>query len=220
MKSLAVSALTASIVIFTFFVKPVEGTLLRLSDHSSEDQSQPYLMEYLDAELDFSVVNSNLTLSVTNLTPENEGDPAFKMNRIYFNVADNIEGLTLTDISSFDESATEGWILNYSENGFLVGGSGHFDVYLKGGQGNHSPVVKPGSTVSFLFQITGNGSYDDSDFITLSSPQGGHIISYAAAKFYNDNTSAFGATSIPEPATLCLFMLGGLVLRRCSWGLS
>ena len=173
MKSLITSALTASIVLFLLCSSPVEGTFLRLSNHCSEDESQPYLAEYLDAKLDFSVVGSTLTLSVTNLTPENEGDPAFKMNRIYFNVADKVEELTLIDVFSSDDSAIEGWIPGYLENGFLVGGFGRFDVSLKGGHGIHPPVVNPGQTVSFVFQISGVGPFVETDFVTLSSPQGG-----------------------------------------------
>jgi len=214
MKSTGTSAITISLVVLIFCVTSVEGTILKLSTHSSEDESQPYLTEYLDAQLDFSVVDSTLTLSVTNLTPENQGDPAFKISRIYFNTTDEIEGLTLTDVTSSDYSSTNGWNLGFSEDGFLVGGSGHFDVYLKGGNGSHSPVVNTDSTVNFVFQINGTGPFNDGNFITLSSPQGGHIISYAAAKFYNDNSSAFGATNIPEPATICIFALGGLMLAR------
>jgi len=214
MKKLVTSSITVLVVIFAICVSPVEGTVLRLSDHCSEDENQPYLAEYLDAEINFSVVDNTLTLSVSNLTPENEGDPAFKMNRIYFNVTDNVEGLTLTDVYASESSATEGWDLGFSKDGFIVGGFGRFDVSLKGGRGIHPPVVNPGQTVSFVFQVSGAGSFVESDFVTLSSPQGGHIISYAAAKFYNDNTSAYGATNVPEPATVFLLTLGGPVLMR------
>ncbi len=214
MKSLITSLVTVSIVIFAICAGPVEAAVLRLSDHCSEDESRPELAEYLDAELDFSVVGNTLTLSVTNLTPENEGDPAFKISRIYFNVTDNVEGLTLTDVRAYEETAAEGWSLGLLEDGFLVGGFGWFDVSLKGGHGSHGPVVKPGQAVSFVCQISGAGPFVDSDFITLSSPQGGHIVSYAAAKFYNDCTSAYGATNVPEPATVFLLTLGSLVFLR------
>lgn len=213
MKSLVTSLLTVSIVIFAVCAGPVEATVLRLSDLCSEDDGQSYLAEYLDAELNFSVADSALSLSVTNLTPENEGDPAFKMNRIYFNVTDNVEGLTLTDVYASEEAAG-GWNLYFLENGFIVGGFGCFDVSLKGGHGSHGPVVEPGQTVSFVFQISGAGPFVDSDFIDLSSPQGGHIVSYAAAKFYNDCTSAHGAANVPEPTTICLLTLGSLVFLR------
>ncbi len=216
MKSLVTSLLAVSIVMFAVCAGPVEATVLRLSDYSSEDESQPYLAEYLDAELNFSVVDSTLTLSVTNLTPENEGDPAFKMSRIYFNVTDNVEDLTLTDVYASEGFATEGWKLGFLEDGFIVGGFGRFDVSLKGSQGSYGSVVKPGHTVSFVFQISGAGPFVDSDFITLSSPQGGHIVSYAAAKFYNGCTSAYGATNVPEPASAMILGLGSLffALRR------
>lgn len=214
MKSLVTSATTVSIILFALCSAPAKGTVLRLSNHCSGENGWAHQPEYYDAELDFSVAGNTLMFSVTNLTPENEGDPAFKINRLYFNVADNVEGLTLTDVTGSEGSATEGWDLCFLENGFLVGGFGHFDVYIEGGHGIHPPVVNPGQTVSFVFQINGTGPFEDSDFINLSSPQGGHIISYAAAKFYNDYTSAFGSTNIPEPTTLCLLTLGGLVLLR------
>ena len=212
MKSLVTSLVTVSIVIFAICAGPVEATVLRLSDHCSEDESRPYLAEYLDAELNFSVVGNTLTLSVTNLTPENEGDPAFKINRIYFNIADKVEGLTLSDILASEPSSADGWRLGLLEDGFLVGGFGWFDVSLKGGQGSHGPVVEAGQTVSFAFQISGAGPFVDSDFITLSSPQGEHIVSYAAAKFYNDCTSAYGATNVPEPASVVILGLSGIFL--------
>lgn len=212
MKNLVTSLSTVSIVIFAVCAGPVKAAVLRLSDYSSEDESQLYLAEYLDAELNFSVVDSALTLSVTNLTPENEGDPAFKINRIYFNVADNVEGLTLTDVHALEEVAARGWNLYFLEDGFIVDGFGYFDVSLKGGQGSQEPVVKPGQTVSFVFQISGAGPFVDSDFIALSSSQGGHTVSYAAAKFYNDCTSAYGATNVPEPASAVILGLGSLFL--------
>jgi hypothetical protein len=210
MKSLVTSLLTVSIAIFAVCAGPAEAAILRLSDYSSE----PYLAEYLDAELNFSVVDSTLTLSVTNLTPESEGGPAFKMSRMYFNVTDNVESLALTDVYASGKSAADGWDLYFWEDGFLVGGFGRFDIYLEGGHGSHGPVVESGQTVNFVFQISGDGPFDDSDFVTLSSPQGGHIVSYAAAKFYNDCTSAYGATNVPEPATVFLLSLGCLVFIR------
>lgn len=221
MKSLITSAATVSIVVLALCAIPAEGTVLRLSEFCSEDEHQPYLAEYLDARLDFLVVGSTLTFSVTNLTPENEDDPAFKINRLYFNVTENAGGLTLTDVYGPDDFATGGWESYFSQDGFLVGGFGRFDVYVKGGNGSHYPVVNAGQTISFAFQISGTGPFEDNDFVTLSSPQGGHIISYAAAKFYNDYTSAYGATSVPEPATVCMLALGGLmVLQKRRSGLN
>ena len=214
MKSSITSAVKASIVMLALCAVTVEGAILKLSDYCSEDEHQPYLAEYLDARLDFSVVGSTLTLSVTNLTPENDGDPAFKINRIYFNAADSIEGLTLIDVFGSEDSATEGWQSNFSEDGFLVGGFGRFDVYVKGGNGRHNPVVNAGQTVGFVFQISGTGPFEDNNFVTLSSPQGEHILSYAAAKFYNNDTSAYGATNIPEPATALLLTFGSWILLR------
>jgi len=221
MKSLVTSLLTVSIVMFAVCSGPVRAAVLRLSDHCSEDETQPELVEYLDAELNFSVVDSTLTLSVTNLTPENEGDPAFKISRIFFNVTDNVEDLILTDVYASEESNTEGWDLYFWKNGFwknafIVDGFGRFDVYLRGDHDSDGPVVEPGQTVNFVCQISGDGPFVDSDFVNLSSPQDEHIVSYAVVKFYNDDTSAHGATNVPEPASAVILGLGSLffVLRR------
>jgi len=215
MKSSANLVVLIVAVLFSLCAAPLEGAVLRLSQYSSDrdDNEYPaYLAEYLDAELNFSVAGSTLMLSVINLTDENIGEPAFKMNKIYFNVTDNVEGLALTAAADPKGPVTNEWELGFSEDGFLIGGFGRFDVSLTGGCGNKPNVVKPDETVSFVFQITGSAPFSDSDFITFSSPVGGHIISYAAAKFYNDNESAYGATNIPEPATVFILGLGGLAL--------
>ncbi len=218
MKSSANLVVLVIAVLFALHTGAVAGTVLRLSQYSSDrdDNEYPtYLAEYLDAELDFSVAGSTLALGVTNLTPENAGDPAFKINKIYFNVTDNVQGLTLTTATGPEDSVTNEWELGFSEDGFLVGGFGRFDVSLTGGHGNQPNVINPGETVSFVFQITGSAPFSDSDFITLSSQVGGHIVSYAAAKFYNDDdVSAYGATNIPEPATVFILGLGSLTLLR------
>lgn len=213
MKSLKTSKVVVAVFLFVVCAAPVKAAILRLSDFSSEDVF-PTWAEYLDARLNFSVSGNTLLLSVTNLTPENIGDPRFKINRIYFNVTDNVVLLNLIAVTGTENSATTGWNFGFHKDRFLVGGFGRFDASLVGGRGIHPPLVNPQQTVSFHFQITGAGPFSDNDFITLSSPVGGHILSYAAAKFYNDDTSAFGATNVPEPATFCLVLLGGLALLR------
>jgi len=215
MKSLLILLILVLSGLFTLCVQPAEGAVLRLSDHSSDDEF-PYLTPYLDAEFDFTVVDDTLTLGVANLTPELEDDPTFKINNIYFNFSDKVQTLDLISATDSEGSPMSGWKLKVRENSFMVGGFGRFDVYLNGGHGCHPPVVRPGYTVNFDFQITGIGPFADTDFIALSSPVGGHIRSYAAAKFYNDDASAYGATCIPEPATVCLLGLGALVLVRRS----
>lgn len=214
MKSLAILVVLAVAVLFALRAAPVEGKVLILSTHSSEFNGCCAYAEYLDAELDFSVVGSALTLGITNLTPENAGAPEFNINKIYFNVSDKVKGLTLNAAISPEGSVTDKWDSDFLQDGFVVGGFGRFDVSLRGGHGNQQYVVKPGEAISFVFQITGSGPFLDTDFITLSAQVGGHIASYAAGKFYGDgDISAYGATShIPEPATVCLLVLGSLTL--------
>lgn len=217
MKSSANLVVLVIAVLFALRAAPVEGTVIRLSRYSSDrddngGKDPGRLAEYLDAELDFSVAGSTLTLSVINLTAEDTGEPAFKMNKIHFNVTDDIERLTLTAATDPEGPAANEWELGFSQDDFLVGGFGRFDVSLTGGHGNQPNVINPGETVSFVFQITGSAPFSDSDFIALSYPHGGHIISYAAAKFYNDDDSAYGATNIPEPATVFILGLGSLTL--------
>lgn len=189
----------------------VEGALLTLSTHLSEPLVDPGL---LDASLDFSVVGSELTLAVNNLTPENPGDPALNINQVYFNTSDNVDGLVLSTVNG--GPASKKWKLIYKVDSHEVANFGSFDVFLEDGIGNQPSVIGPQETVTFTFNISGTGPFSDADFIQLSATDGGeHVFSFAAAKFYdggNPGISSYAATNIPEPVTLMLLGLGGLGL--------
>lgn len=208
-------------LLFTTIVSPsAEGSLLTLSTHAS-DGADPPTYDKLDATLDFFVDGTELTLTVFNMTPENTGDPELKINEIYFNVSDNITGLELFKVGGKNPNAS-GWSGLFDKDSILVNSFGEFDVSIIDGVGHDPDVIDPKETLIFIFNITdGTGSYSDSDFIfksyIIDHPE--HIASYAAAKFYNyvgtpDEMSAFGATNVPEPASMLLLSLGALALLR------
>ncbi len=188
---------------------------LTLSDYAS-DGINPPLAEDLDATLSFSVLATQLALTVVNLTPEIPADPALKINEIYFNVSDNVTDLVLLTINGQSPNAAK-WDGLFDTDNIQVNGFGKFDVSLIDGVGQSPKPIQPGETFIFIFDISGTGPFYDDDFIEFSAMVEGNIIAYAAARFYNDGpeTSAYGATDvIPEPATLLLLGLGGLALLR------
>lgn len=96
-RSLVIRPVVSFFLLFVFGGQTVQGVLLTLSTHSSEQDPGA---ELLNATLDFSVVGSVLTLTVDNLTDENAGqDNAFNINKVYFNVSSNITGLDLTGLA-------------------------------------------------------------------------------------------------------------------------
>ncbi len=178
---------------------PATASIITLSTNSSDVT----LASVLDATLDFEVTGSTLTLSVTNTTVVPD---TFNINELYFNGSDNVLGLTPLSIPL-------GWYLLTSQMG---DGFGVFDFALIYGGPEDGPyVIDPGETKVFSFTISGTAG--EGDFVNeFSDPIPGGISAIAAAKFVvgpNDD-SAYGAT-IPEPGTVALLGLAGLLgLRR------
>jgi len=203
-------------LLLAVLIPSAEAIQIPLSKYVSDGLNPPDV-EFLDAIFDFTIVDSTtLQLAITNLTPD-EGGPSFKINEIYFNAKQNVTGLTLTNVIN---SPIAEWDMGFSQGGggggsnpHQVNGFGKFDVYLKDGHGLPADVVEPGETVTFTMSIAGTEPFSDLDFIELSTQVDGHTICTAAAKFYNgDEMSAYGATDVPEPTTLCLFGLGSLLM--------
>ena len=216
---------------------------LTLSTHSSNPPGSPGGdPDLFSATLTFSVVDSTLTLTVSNDTavevlaagafkvkpdkppkPDKPGDPGeneFQINQIYFNVTNsNITGLTLDLVNGSDPGNRKGrWDVSYGQDSDELGAGpfGYFDVKLEDLPGRPKDPIPPSTVYTFTIGIIGTGPYSDTDFIgltTIGDP--GFIPMYAAGKFFDGGIpviSGFGGTNVPEPATIGLLGLGGLCL--------
>lgn len=203
--------------VFVFFAlgaSSAQATTILLSTHSSEISVDADL---LDAELGFSivmdawaggVVNKDWTLthSVENLT---SAPAAFSIDQIYFNI--DLASALIIDIAG---SGLGNWSLAYDyDNLGGDGGFGKFDIRLA----STSEVIGSGETKTFEINIetTYEATLTDASFVALSAPQGEQPLAYGVAKFKQgpEDASAYGA-NVPEPATMCLLALGGLMLRK------
>lgn len=180
-----------------------------LSTHSSEISVDP---GWLDADLDLSIDNSLLTLTVANLTPQVD---AFSIDEIYFNTTADITQLKLKGLEGGGNN--KNWVLTLNKDNISAADFGLFDISLvskKPGQ----EYIGWGQTYIFTIEIKkGTPPYADTDFFDLSAPSGGTTLAYGAAKFFDgpEEQNAYGAYALtPEPATICLLGLGGLALLR------
>ncbi len=194
----------AAVLLVGLFGRPAEaGTVLTLSDLSSDETSA----EELDATLLFAVYGDELTLTVTNDTPEVGG---FDIDALYFNATSNITGLQFVPPVS-------GWTLFPNET---ADGFGTFDFAIISDPGNDPGEIAPGGSLSFVFEVIGSGPFVETDFTAeFSEVPPGENPALAAAKFVNGTSddSAFGAV-IPEPGTALLTLIGvgtlGWIKRR------
>ena len=193
--------------------------VIPLSSHSSEPAGPNSVpASWLDASMNLSVANVGyweLTLAVTNMTPETTGDIAFKMSELYFNTTAPITNLTLDSVVGGN---TNDWTLTLDMDNIHVGGFGLFDISIISNSLS-SVWIDPLETLTFKIMIdAGTPPYTDTDFFALSScnihPE--HFFAYGAAKFFGggpDDLSAYGAY-VPEPATILMLGFGALALIR------
>jgi len=201
-------------VYILFLSTAAQGAVIPLSTHSSDELNVP--ASWLDATMDLSVADVGyweLTLAVTNMTPETASDISFKMSELYFNTSASITSLTLDSVVGGNK---DNWALTLDMDNILVGGFGLFDISLI--STNHNVEwIEPQEIVTFKIIIdTGTPPYSDTDFFALSSQYDGHTLAYGAAKFFGggpEDLSAYGAY-VPEPGTMFLLGLGSLALLR------
>jgi hypothetical protein len=206
-----------SIIILT---TSAQGVVIPLSTHSSEPDIPASL---LDASIDLSVnmiVDDSgqwvLFAEVSNLTPENTGDHAFKISEIFFNTTAPITDLTLLGVSAGD---TSDWTVTLDMDNIKADGFGLHDISIISNDIT-SVWIDSLETVTFAIILEAAAApYADTDFFDLSStnPLGETIIAYGAAKFVKTgdpfDLSAYGAY-VPEPASILMLGLGALVLLR------
>lgn len=192
----------AGLTILWIGASTVRAGMVTLSAYSSDST----LPEDLSATVDFSVVDTTLTILVTNLTdgPGDTLDTGFDIMALYFNATENITGLALTGPAA-------GWTLYSASKETKVGRFGQFDYALISGVGNDPSQIDGESWREFTLTVDGSGAAALDFHSDLSTIPTGNTPVVLAAKFVNGpgDDSAFGA--VPEPATIAILALGALV---------
>lgn len=194
------------------------ATPITLSDASS-DGLQLQAVD-MNATISFSVIGTELTLSITNSSTA-PADP-LAISEIFFNASSAVTGLTLV---SAPVHSSLGGLLWEGLTGTGATGFGTFDFSLKAervgnGQARETGSVDSGQTVNFLFAIAGFG-VTASDFgaeFSIPDIALGEVAAMGAALFKGAGNEAYGADTVvnvvPEPGTALLLGLGLIGLAR------
>lgn len=221
MKSHVFTLIFTSLCIL-FLSASVQAVVIPLSTHSSNPSVGPGV---LNADLDFvSMVLDKadegkdkkewlLTLDVANSTQDPD---AFKISEIYFNTT--IDPAVVTDfkIDGLVPGDKKEWDATFDVDNIHVANFGLFDIGLVSGKSNEERIESL-QTYTFTIKIktvfnVPDYTVNDFYFLSTAGPPG-DTSAYACAKFFGGpgDASAHGAY-VPEPVTISLFGLGGLVL--------
>ena len=194
----------------TLLSRPAAALQIDLSDLSNSEIPA----SVLGATLEFDVSGTTLTLTVTNGTTAPD---AYAISAIYFNASSDVTGLSLESVGGNACPPCNNWQLKTptGPNGGAnnVGGFGVFDFAVIGGSGNAGPKIASGTSLAFVFTISGTGPFDMDDFDATSLPDGDNPPVRAAAKFVNgpEDASSFGG-NVPGPPLLGAWLLALLAV--------
>lgn len=155
-----------------------------------------------------------LTITATNLTSTE------KVKDWYFNLDPTLDPdlLSFSSPPSKSGSGAAPWfddpVISKGSNGFKAGSDGWFDLLIEFAVANVNETQNFDAGDSVEYTISGISSLTANSFDFMSSPGDSHGPYVTAAHVLGIGEDDSGWVTIPEPATLCLFGLGGLLLRR------
>ena len=151
------------------------------------------------------------TVDLTISAPGLYGNPE-KVAAVYFNLNPALDPTQLMFSAPIKTGSFEDPVISLGVDAFQANGDGLYDILIDFNNGNQQDAFNGSETVQYTITLA---SLTANSFDFPSTPDGGtgehktaaHLLSLGAAE-----ESAW--VTIPEPATVCLLALGGLLLRR------